>query len=283
MKNVLCTLVLVFLLTAAPISAQIENIATGDSSVVINLAYAGLLSQTNFSYDSLSSTNLASLAAGFQATYQPAQWFSLIAINGYGINEKSKVSTFARFWGKAKYEDMQIEFGLAGALSTESRPLFITSAGQFESWTEGTIPGGGLGIKLKYNIGKNYIGLGVVERNNLPEYHLRYSSKQWKVSLYYPQYSKKFGGSVRFDGESFCNVIAFSAGQTVGNYSSIKIGSSQDIEIYFDLGHSIATEQLVKLEVGLLKKITSPILKGAIGLAYDNHSRAVIGYLFVHI
>jgi len=75
----------------------------------------------------------------------------------------------------------------------------------------------------------------------------------------------------------------FCAGQTIGNYSSIKIGSNQDIEVYFDLGHSIATEQLVKLEIGLLKQITSQILKGAIGLAYDNHSRSVIGYLFIYI
>ena len=132
MKKIIFALV-VALLFAVAVQAQVNNIPTGDSSVVINYAYVGLLAQTNFSYDSLYSSSSFSLTTGFQATYKPSSWLSLVAINGYRINEKGTASTFSRFWTKAQYEDYVIELGLVGALSTESRPIFSTAAGQFES------------------------------------------------------------------------------------------------------------------------------------------------------
>lgn len=286
MKKILCVLALA-LLFAITVQAQITNISVpGDSSVVINYAYAGLLTQTNFSYDSLSNTCFLSLTTGFQATYKPAQWFSIITINGMKFDEKGKTATFARFWAKTQYSDYSLEFGLVGALSTESRPIMSTAAGQFESWTEASIPGGGLGVKAKYSLSKSsYLGLGVEQRNNMPEYHVRYSSKQWKLSLWYPEFTKKFGAALSFETDGFYDIAAFSNKQTVGNLMSLKISKQQDIDLYFDFGQNLATKKLVKLELGLLKNFSSPslMLKGLIGLAYDHCNRAIVGYLFVHI
>lgn len=283
MKKIIVVLVLVSMFVMA-VQAQVSNIPTGDSSVVINYAYAGLLTQTNFTYDSLSNACSLSLTTGFQATYKPAQWLSVNTLNGMKFDEKGNTETFARFWAKTQYSDYSLEFGLVGALSTESRPIFSTAAGQFESWTEATIPGGGLGVKAKYSLDNtSYFGLGVEQRNNLPEYHARYSSKQFKLSVYYPEFSKKFGMMASFETEGFYDLAAFNNQQTVGNFMSVKISKQEDIDMYFDIGHSFVTEKLAKLELGVLKNFSGILLKGSIGLAYDNCNRAVLGYLFIHI
>lgn len=286
MKNSIFAIAIIITLISlsASLSAQISNIPTGDSSTKINTAYCGILSVTNFSYDSLYSARNITIRAGFQATYQPTDWLSVISANGYTIDESGKTSTFTRFWAKTQYSNLQLEAGLVAALSTESMPAPLSADGQFSSSTENTIPGGALGAKMKYNIDDaSYFGLGVAQRNSLPEYHLRYSNEQWKVSLYYPEFSKKFGVALNLTQPRWRSVVVFNADQTIGNYTSVKINQQQDIDVYLDLIKDLAEQKVTKLELGLLKTFSSNWLKTTVGLAYNYDNRSVLGYLFVHI
>lgn len=284
MKKVVFIIAAVFLFGLASVQAQITDISIpGDKTVKINTVYGGLLSSSSFSYDSLHTTGSLSILTGFSATYQPVSWLSFITANGYGIDGNGVTSNFTRFWTKLEKGNFQVEFGLQPLLSTEARPLPISADGQFESWTEATIPGGALGIKAKYKMGDDYIGVGVARRNSRPEYHFRYSGAQWKVSLYYPEFNKKFGAAVSFDGDDFYNIAAFNADKTVGNFLSVKINRQHSIEGYIDYGHDLNAKKMVRLEIGLVKKFSSNIIKGLIALAYNYESRSILGYLFVHI
>ena len=73
---------------------------------------------------------------------------------------------------------MDLEFGSVTTLPSEQRPDPISADGHFETWSEASIPGGALNVKIKYQILENLqAGVGIAMRNGLPEY-------SGKINLY---------------------------------------------------------------------------------------------------
>lgn len=281
MKKIL--LVLIAFFAISEVRAQIENIKV-DSTIIINSAYAGLLAGSDFSQNSLSFSKSSSVRVGFKATYSPTKWLSFVTIDVYQINEQANVKTMNQFWTKIDLGKICFETGFVPALASETRPMLTTADAQFESWTEMTIPGGALGAKIKYNFDKKtYVGIGIAQRNNEPEYHLKYSSSPLKLSVYYSEFNQKFGSSVAVKTGRIYNSTVYNADQNFSNFISFKLNPKNDIDFYFDGKYDLKVKEIANIETGFLKNFSGKYLKGFFGLCYCYEIKVVRGYLFVHI
>lgn len=284
MKSLIFSFVAVLFIAAQlSISAQIKNIDTGDSSVIINGVYAGMLSENYFSQDSLDINSVASFRIGAAATYIILPGVSVTSSQVYETDMNGRGYGISRFWIKTSYNSFDFETGLLISPATMSRPNPV-GTGQFETWTEARIPGGGLGAKIKYNFGQNYVNAGVMQRGGLPEYHARFSSPSFKVSIYYPEVTKKFGASVKAEAGKVSLVTAFSAGEFLATFIAVPVDSEAGIDVYTDLGYSLSGDKkILRGEVGILKSFSGEVLKGLIGLGYCYEKRSIAGYLYIHI
>lgn len=282
MKKILLVLV-VLCFGAHSVKAQIENIKV-DSTVTINSAYAGLLTGSDFSQNSLNFSKTSNVRVGVKATYSPTKWLSFVTIDVYQINEQAGVKTINQFLTKIDLGKICFETGFVPALASETKPMPATSDSQFESWTEMNIPGAALGAKVKYNFDKKtYVGIGIAQRNNEPEYHLKYSSSPLKLSLYYSEFNRKFGSSVAIRAKRIYNSTVYNADQNFSNYTSFKLNPKNDIDFYFDAKYDLKLKEIANIETGFLKNFSGKYLKGFFGLCYCHEIKVVRGYLFVHI
>ena len=284
MKKILITLTFILALSAT--KAQITNIKVpGDSTIIINNTYAGILASSNFSADSLSVAKTSSIRFGFKATYSPFKWLSIISTEAYQTDIKNQILVINQFWFKLKFGAISTEAGYMPTLATESRPTPASADGQFETWTEASIPGMGLGMKVKYNFNNynSYIGAGVSQSNNAPEYHLRYSSPHFKASIYYNDFSRKFGTSTVVDVKRLYDVTVFSQDNRIANLACFKLDRRNKIDWFCDSGYGIKEKKIIRFESGLLKNFSGNYLKGLFGLSYCKETKSFKGYLFIHI
>ena len=262
---------------------QINNFHTGDSSLIVNGLYAGMLSENYFSQDSLDINSVASFRVGASVTYKLTAWASVTGSQVYETDMNGQGSGISRFWVKTSYKSFDFETGLLVSPATMSRPNPI-GTGHFETWTEARIPGGGLGAKIKYNFRGNYVNAGVMQRDGLPEYHVRFSSPSFKISAYYPEATKKFGASVKAEIGDISLVSSFSAGEFLATFIAVPVDSEIGIDVYGDFGYSLAGDQKVlRGEAGILKSFSGDLLKGLLGLGYCYEKKAIAGYLYIHI
>ncbi|MCX6794520.1 MAG: hypothetical protein NTY31_00770 [Candidatus Falkowbacteria bacterium] len=283
MMKIIFTVLAVFLIFL-PAKAQIENIKlAGDSTVTIDYAYAGILAGSYFSQDSLNFGKSVNVRLGFQGTYRPTKWLSIVAREMYQTDDQKKVLSSSLFWARFKLKSVTLETGMLPTLATESRPLSVSADGQFEAWTENNIPGTSLGAKIKYNFQKSYIGAGVFQRNKEPEYHLRFSSPHFKASLYYSEFDHRFGSTATLITKRLYNIATFNAGKNFGNYAVFKLDRRRQIDYYLDAGYGFEEKKIIRAETGLLKNFSGRYLKGLFGLGYCYETKTINGIFFVHI
>jgi len=284
MMKIIFTVLAVFLIFL-PAEAQIENIKiAGDSTIVINNAYAGILAGSCFSQDSLNLSKSVNVRIGFQGTYSPTRWLSVISREVYQIDDQKNVSAASLFWTKVNLKSLTMETGFTPTLATESRPIAVSAEGQFEAWAESNIPGAALGAKIKYQFrGNNYVGIGIAKRENRPEYHLRFSSPNFKASIYYSAFDKKFGSTATVETKRLYNIMSFNSGKNLGNYAVFNLSRRNKIDCYLDAGYGFKETKIIKAETGLLKRFSGEYVKGVFGLGYCYETRTINGIFFIHI
>lgn len=288
MKN-LVLVTIVSIIFSVSVFSQINNLAASpDSTLKIDCAYAGFLSWTNFNYNKVSveTSSATTFTGGFMASYVPTSDVTVHAAIIFLTDNRSNNADYHRFWLTAKQGNFILDAGIKPALSTESRPSPLSGAGQFEDWTQRQIPGGALGVSLKYalNGSSNYFGVGLSQRNGANEYQVRFASSHVALTGWYPQFNKKFGAALDLSWDGFRNVTEINAGQTLGNFTNVTLSQKQDISVYLDAGHSYVSNSTVRLETGILKGFTAgSFLKGLVGVAYNYENHAMVGYIFVHI
>lgn len=298
MKKIL--LVLTACLSLSLVKAQIENIKIiGDSTVIINKAYAGLLAKSIFSQDSLSFAKSTNIRIGFEATYNLLRELSITSRGIYQSESQEPISSNNQFWATYKLQAFSLETGFLPSLATETKPVPISPDGQFETWTEKTIPGVALGAKIKYNFKTNYLGAGIADRNKKPEYHLRFFSPHFRASVYYGQYRETFGSTLAIKTKNLYNIMALNinAGtanqemsKTLGNFFCLVLDSEIKLECYSDLGYDLKNGRFAKIDFGLLKKFSSNFLKGLFQLGYSREkllacpaTKVIEASLFIYI
>ena len=266
--------------------AQIESIKlTTDSTVTIDKLYAGILSGTLFSADSLYASNFANVRFGAMATYQPAKWFAVKTWAIYQAETKTTPWHMQQFWFKVMpTKKLSLEIGNMATLPTEQRPHPVSGNGQFETFSEAQIVGMALNAKVKYAFTPDFkAGAGIAIRKDKPEYSGMLSYKTVKLSSWYSQYNKKVGAALTLDFARVYDALVWKQDQIVSNIFCLKILKKANISVYSDTGYDLVTKKLVRGEGGLLKNFESKYIKGLFGLGYQHETHIINGYLFVHL
>jgi hypothetical protein len=278
--------IIAFVAITTSVTAQITNIKmTGDSSVVIDKIYVGMLSGTNFTTDSLQANGFTGVRIGAMGTYKVTNWMSFKGWGMIQLDGDAKPFTLQQFWVKmTPIHKLSLEFGSMATLTTEQRPHPVSGNGQFETWTESNIPGMAISAKLKYDITKDFqLAGGIAVRNDKPEYSARVTYKKVQLSSWYGQYNKKFSTALTLDFDRVYNTLVWKQNQIVSNLLTIKLIPAKGITFYADNGYNISTKELVRCENGLLKDFKSTYIKGLYGIGWDNVKRGVSVYFFIHI
>ncbi len=282
MKKILFIFALMFISSNVSF-AQIENIKVSET-VTVNQIYAGILSWSAFSIDSLHYNYAAEVRVGGAVTWRPSNWFAVksMAMFQAEINNKSRVMNQVTVIINP-VKALTISFGNTGTLVTEQRPYPVTGAGQFETWTQAQIPGMALCAKASWQISKDWsIGAGIAERNEHAEYQANIRFKKVTVSAFYDEWNQKFGTVFTADIWRFSETFVYKQ-DVVANTLIFQAGPKKDWCLYVDLGYDLASSKLVRGEVGVLKDFSLGFLKGLVGPGYCYEDRSVHFYTYLHL
>lgn len=275
---------IVSLLSITTTFGQITNIKVSDQ-VTIDKVYAGSLSAVNFSTDSLNATGSTGIRFGIMATYKPTNWISFGSYAMMQIDNGKNPWSLQQFWASIKpIKNLGIDFGSMGSLPTELRPHPVSAGGQFETWAQSQIPGGGLGAKVKYQISKDFqFGGGIVMRNKLAEYSSKVTYKNVQITSWYSEYNKKFGAATVINSGRISTTFAWKQDQTLADMLVIELSKKESISLYSDMGYNLTNKNLIRGEIGIFKGFDSKWVDGLISASYDVKAHSVNGYLFVHL
>lgn len=256
-----------------------------DSSLVIDRIYAGSLSGTIFHTDSLYATGFTGVRFGVMATYKPASWISFSSWAMVQVDGGSQSWSLQQYWMTLNpTSKLTLQIGSMASIPTEMRPHPVSSDGQFEPFSPSQIPGGGLGIKAKYQFTKDFeLASGVVFRGTMPEYSARLTYKKVQVSGWYSTLDSTSGVAATVDIGRVFSTFVYKPDQTIANLLVIKVSKKHDISLYSDMGYSFVDKELVRGEWGMLKGFDSKWIDGLIGLGYQYESKSIAAYLFVHL
>ncbi len=261
-------------------------VAVTDSSLVIDRIYAGSLSGTMFNNDSLYATGFTGVRFGTMATYKPASWISFSSWAMLQFDGGAQSWNLQQFWMTLNpSKKLTFQIGSMATLVTEQRPHPVSGDGQFETWSEATIPGGTLNAKLKYDFTSDFqLAAGIAVRSNMPEYSARLIYKNIKLYGWYATADSTSGiaASIKlFDRVS--STLVYKPDQTIADILVIKVSEKHNLSLYSDMGYSFTEKDLVRGEWGILKGFDSKWIDGLFGLGYQYESKSIAGYLFVHL
>lgn len=256
-----------------------------DSSLVINKIYAGSLSGTNFHTDSLYSSGFTGLRFGAMGTYKPAKWISFSSWGMVQIDGGAKSWSLQQFWMTIEpIKKLTFQIGSMATLPTEQRPHPVSGNGQFETWSEASIPGMSLNAKLKYDITSDVqLAGGIALRNGSPEYSGRITYKKVQLSGWYSTYDATSGVAATIDMGRVYSTFVYKPNQTIADIFCLKISKKHDITFYSDMGYDFVKKDLVRAELGVLKGFESKWIKGLWGLGYQYETETINGYFFIHL
>lgn len=263
---------------------QITDIKVNDQ-ITIDKVYAGSLSGTMFSTDSLSATGFTGIRLGAMATYKPASWVSFSSWAMVQVDGGATPWSLQQFYMTVNpSKKLTLQIGSMASIPTEQRPHPVSGNGQFETWSESQIPGGGLGAKVKYQFNSNFqLAGGVVVRKGLPEYSGRITYKKVQLSGWHSVCDTTYGAAMTVNLSRVYSTFVWKQDQTIADVLVIKLSKKHDISLYSDMGYSFVEKDLVRGEWGLLKSFDSKWVKGLFGLGYRHETKSIAGYLFVHL
>ncbi|NOZ44067.1 MAG: hypothetical protein GXP45_02825 [bacterium] len=268
--------ILVLALTISVVSANSQiNLHFGDKITV--KPYAGILSGTAFSVDSLSTGGFTSFRLGAIGVYNPTKWLGFTARTTYevGVFHEESFNLDIKPIGS-----LYMRIGYMATLTCFQRPDIVSASGQFETWTESQIPGGALGGDLRYLFDNGDLGVGIYDRNGL-EYQARISYNKFTLSGSYNTESLHWSAQASWAGDLLYTVFVVQD-SVVANISIFNI---KKFSLYNDVGYYYNSHNLPRWEFGLLRNFSHEKypLAGLFGLGYAHEQRAIMAYLFIHL
>jgi len=269
------------------IDGKDSTIVVRDNSLVIDNIYAGMLGGTLFSIDSLNATGFTGVRFGAMATYKPLDWLSFTSWGLVQLDPGLDPWSLQQFLMTIRpTKKWSLQFGSMATIPTEMRPLPVSAAGQFETWSQSQIPGGAIGFKTKYQLTDNWeFAGGVAFRSGDPEYSARVTYKKIQISGWYSTCDSISASGVAASvvHGRLSSTFVYKPDHTIADVIVFKVSKKHDVSIYSDMGYSFAEKELVRGEWGLLKSFDSQWINGLFGLGYRHEARSIAGYLFVHL
>jgi hypothetical protein len=270
-----------------------DTIRVTDSSEVIRV-YGGMLSGITCKTETGKFGGFTGIRLGGDGSWDFAKWGSVKAFGGIQINPGDTAVPLDHFEGiyavVKPFKNLSIFAGRMATLPTEQRPYPLTGAGQFETWTEGQIPGGCENIKLEYQVTKSFqLAAGLAKRNNVLEYSGRVIFKAAQLSGWYSE--KEIGSALTISKGRLYTVLVYKQvevapnlkEQVAANILTLTINKKHGISFYNDLGFHLEKDHpLSRGECGLLKDLGAYGLVG-LGWDYQPGHQWIVGYLYFHL
>lgn len=293
------TVCLLLAITTNNVLAQIENLKPGpgnlkiDSVINIDKIYAGVLSCSMFTLNSVSANTFTSARLAGRVTWKMDKNFSMTTLGMYQQETGGACWTNHFFLTYVGLKNrLIISAGNLPLFLAEQRPNPASANGQFETVTQASIPGIAPGAKANYVLSQNFIiGGGVDVRNKKTEYQVDIKLyKKLQVSALYGEADKKYGTAATLNLNRIYNTLLFMQDQKVYNLLCLYIGAQKQFTIYNDMGYQLDIHKWVRGELGLLRNFQVRYVKGLLGIGYakdsqtDNFNNGIIkGYCFIHI
>lgn len=270
---------------AKSIDGKDTTIQVTDRTLVIDRIYAGVLSGTMFSTDSLYASGFTGVRFGAMGTYRPAKWVSFSSWAMVQIDGGAHPWSLQQFYMTVNpIQKLTLQVGSMSTLPTEQRPHPVSGSGQFETWSHSQIPGGSLAVKVKYQFTKDFeLASGIALRKNLPEYSARVTYKKVQLSGWYSQCDTTYGSALTLDFSRVYSTLVWKQKQVIADILVVTLSKKQGIKLYSDMGYDFVKKDLVRGEWGLLKTFDSKWIDGLFGLGYRHEAKSVVAYLFVHL
>lgn len=266
-----------------PIQKEVKISDTSTPMIIIDStlkigAYAGMLNWAEFPTRAMEVKGRSNLIAGVSMNYLLAKGIYFNSWAMIQVNDDASTTSAQRFWFQAKpIKRLSIELGDMASIPTEQRPLPITGDGQFEPTALQQITGGGIGIKMKYQITNNWeLAGGVVERNKLPEYSGRVSYKKIVFSTWYSQWDTRYGSALSIKIHPVSTTIVWNQHRRISNILVINL--SHDWSLYSDMGYDLHSKELLRGEWGILKSLSTKWINVITGTSWNNETKAVRVY-----
>ncbi len=262
--------------------AQITNIYSPDSSLVLKKLYVGAIQATNFSIDSLYVENWTGFRVGANAAYTINRIFSLNTFFSTDQNSDGYSGTINSFVFETRLGKKFLWVNGFGPQVSAwfHRPPPVSFAGHFEPWTKAQLPGGALSSRFEIGVTNKVVG-SVARKNNQGEFHLGFNHKQkFLTSVWVNQNQDSWGGAITLNLEKI-STTAFLNQTHLGYFAWITL--PQDWGTYLDVGFDYRQKEIPRGEFGVLKsyKIKNYKLGGVIGGGYSYEQRAIRGYLTI--
>jgi hypothetical protein len=275
--------IIAFMAISGVVFSQITDIKISDE-ITIDKIYAGSLSGTQFHTDSLYASGFTGVRFGAMATYKPASWVSfstwaMVQVDGGAI--PWSLQQFYTTLSPTKKLTLQI--GSMASIPTEQRPHPVSAGGQFETWSESQIPGGGIGTKVKYQVSKDVqLASGIVVRKGMPEYSGRITYKKIQLSGWYSQCDTSYGAAMTVDFKKVYSTLVWKEG-VIADVLTITLDKKYAIYVYSDIGYDVVNKDLLRCELGVYKSFDSQWIDGLVSLGWDQQKKSLQGYLFIHL
>lgn len=275
MKNIILSTIFI-ILSALSMKAQI-SLSSDNCKVEVPRIYIGALNANIFSVDSLSVNPFISVRVGGQAFWHISDKFH---IESYLVNETAgKDNKLITSFG-LKFDISNNSYIRIGKIATPTtftfRPHPVSADAQFETWTHGSLPGGGIGVQLNFY----KTNIGVYNKNDAAEFHISQEVGKFSASGWYSENTHGIAASYSGDKISTTMFYKNNVEEILGNFFSYGI---KEVVLYSDFGYSISSNDIVRLEIGLLKPFEVKFMKGLIGFGGDYKTRSINGYLQLNI
>ncbi len=266
---------------------SLSTFAQNKDSVKIDYAYAGILSNADFTTTNKfpSVSKGISLRVGGGATWFASKYFQVQSWSFFDYDGVS-VSKGLMFAGIIKpVKKITVAFGNIPSLSATVRPVPPTAAGHFETWTHAQLTGVLPGAWMKFSFGKKSdVATGIAYHLGEAEIHGRLKIGRWTTVGYWNNNQENWAVSTGFDGlkSSFRFIKTDSLNAL---FSSVGFCDKYQLSIYCDVG-SDNKGNLLRGEIGFLKsfeKSKNTPFSGLLGIGYADELKAVRCYLHLFL
>ncbi|MBP6085873.1 hypothetical protein KA478_01505 [Patescibacteria group bacterium] len=282
MKQTIIAIISIFLTTA--VVGQVENITiTNDSSIVVDKAYAGVLTTTSFNTSKLQTTSDVNIRLGAMATWKLNK---KVSIRGFGAWDRTSAgqTDISAFWISYKPStNVQITVGKAptiGALL--HRPNPVTGDGHFEASTPAQATGSLPTITMKVGTSSRHwmVGINAIGSNAMTQIGGTYGAVTLSAS--YNHGTHKAAAYTTVTKGRVKTTFAWKQDDIVSDLFIFTINNPKQVYFYSDFGYKYKIGKWSSTEYGVLKLFSGKV-KGIIGVAHNPLNNALKGYAFVYL
>jgi hypothetical protein len=260
-----------------------------DSSKMKIGVFVSMLSEGEMPFSAIRVSQKEHIRGGATFDVNCGKIISFTGFTHLQLNSDVTTNASFRFWMQVRpLKGVSMNFGSIVSVSNEQKPPAVSDGSEFESYTHQHVAGGGVGVKLKYELKGWEVAASVIERRKLPEYSAgigykeKDGHKEMKLAVWYTQDTNLFGAALTLKFKLLSTTLVWNQDHLLANVLTWNLPKKW--QIYTDIGVDLQNYELIRGELGVLKNweiVWSPgvVTKIMLGPAFNYENNAAELYL----